>query len=217
MDWGSKEQVGRFRDGFAGRAFHRAIESFEGDIREHRHWELIDVVTPSVALRLGNTEILGILPNRPPWNRLCSWIVEHLQQRILVDQMAEHVNMSPRNFARVFRREFHIPPGEFLDRVRVAAAVSDLEEGAQSIEQIAFAHGFRSGSTMRRAFLRVLGVTPSEYRDRVCFHCDGTAQPPASLAAFDESSFPLDYTDAPLARLSRVYGAENETDSGVTW
>jgi len=84
-------------------------------------------------------------------------------EKILVEQMAEQVNMSPRNFARVFLRDFHIPPREFLDRVRIAAAKRDLEKDVESVDQIADARGFASSSTMRRAFLRVLGMAPSHY------------------------------------------------------
>jgi AraC-like DNA-binding protein len=163
IDWESGEQLRRFYEDLDGQAFHRALRDFEPDIQERRHWELTEVAHIPAALLSGITESLDILPDRPPWNRLYPWILERLHQKILVEQMAEQVNMSPRNFARVFGREFRLSPGEFLDRVRVAAAKSDLEEG-QSVEQVAYARGFGSSSTMRRAFLRVTGTTPSQYR-----------------------------------------------------
>jgi AraC-like DNA-binding protein len=157
----------RFREDLAGQAFRRSLRDFEPDIQERRRWELTEVVHIPAELLSGVTESLGVLPDRPPWNRLYPWILERLHQKILVEQMAERVNMSPRNFARVFRREFRLSPGEFLDRVRVAAARADLEEGVQSVEQVADARGFGSSSTMRRAFLRVMGETPSQYRHEI--------------------------------------------------
>jgi transcriptional regulator GlxA family with amidase domain len=53
----------------------------------------------------------------------------------------------------------------FLDRVRVTAAKADLDEGLLTAEQIAYARGFGTTSTMRRTFLRVLGEPPSRCRD----------------------------------------------------
>jgi transcriptional regulator GlxA family with amidase domain len=129
-----------------------------------------------MALRTEIAEGLGAVPDRSPWNRLYPWILEHLPQNILVEQMAERVNMSPRNFARVFRREFRVPPGEFLERVRVAAAKSDLLATAQCIEQIAVAKGFGSSSTMRRTFLRVLGTAPGQYREKCLWNLGTTCE-----------------------------------------
>jgi AraC-like DNA-binding protein len=165
-EWESSEQLGRFLDDAAGKAFLHALSGFEHDIQEQRFWELTDVVHSTMALLSRIAEDLRILTVRPPWDRLYPWIIERSRQKTLVGEMAERVNMRPRNFARVFRREFCIPAGEFLVRVRVAAAKSDLEEG-MSIKQIAVRRGFGSSSTMRRTFLRVLGVAPSEYRARI--------------------------------------------------
>ena len=192
IEWASSEELRRFHYDIAGDAFRHAINGFESDVQEHWHWEVMDVVHHSGELGRGAAEALRILPDHQPWNRLYPWMIEHLHEKILVDQMAEQVNMSPRNFARVFRREFGMPPGEFLDRVRVAAARNDLEEGLLSIEQIANARGFGSGSTMRRTFARVLGVAPSEYREGVL---DGT-----EVETLVEASLPTpDYATLPFA------------------
>ncbi len=103
-------------------------------------------------------------------NRLQVWILDHLHENLTVDRMAARMNMSPRNFARVFRREFRMTPGEYLDSVRVEAARKRLEETKESVEQIAAAMGFGAASTMRRAFLRILDVTPRGYRERFRTH-----------------------------------------------
>ena len=57
-------------------------------------------------------------------------------------------------------------PARFVERIRVEAARERLETTATSTEAIAAACGFGSPETMRRAFLRVLGVGPSDYRAR---------------------------------------------------
>ena len=167
IEWESPEDLRRFAGGTAGNAFRQALSGFARDVQEQRQWDLTDVVQDPLASGSGLAEGFEALPTRPPWDRLYPWIMEHLQEKILVEQMAERVNMSPRNFARVFHRDFQVPPGEFLDRVRVAAAKRDLEKGVQSVDQIAAGRGFGSSSTMRRAFLRVTGMGPSQYRHRI--------------------------------------------------
>jgi len=50
--------------------------------------------------------------------------------------------------------------------VRVEAARRRLEEGEGGVEQVAAGCGFGSSETMRRAFLRSVRISPSEYRQR---------------------------------------------------
>ena len=99
-------------------------------------------------------------------NRLQVWIFDHLDENLTIERLAAQANMSARNFARVFTRQFQMTPGEYLDRVRIEAARKRLEDTDETGENIAAAVGFVSASTMRRAFLRVLDVTPADYRAR---------------------------------------------------
>lgn len=57
-------------------------------------------------------------------------------------------------------------PGRYVDRVRLEAARRRLEDTADGIEQVARRCGYGTPEAMRRAFLRVLGASPAEYRRR---------------------------------------------------
>jgi transcriptional regulator GlxA family with amidase domain len=52
-----------------------------------------------------------------------------------------------------------------------------LEDTNELLEQVAAKTGFGSADRMRRAFLRNLGVNPSNYRER--FHPDSAVAPAA--------------------------------------
>lgn len=97
---------------------------------------------------------------------LIVWLADHLHANTSVEALAARANMSPRNFARVFRREVGQTPARYVERLRVEAARRQLEESAASIEAISVQCGFRSLSAMRRAFSKTLGVAPSSYRSR---------------------------------------------------
>ncbi|HEY5814717.1 MAG TPA: GlxA family transcriptional regulator [Solirubrobacterales bacterium] len=83
-----------------------------------------------------------------------------------VPALAEKASLSTRQLTRLFVKQVHTTPGRFVERVRVEAARSQLDAGAGSIEAIAASCGFGTPETMRRAFRRVLGIGPSEYRER---------------------------------------------------
>jgi AraC-like DNA-binding protein len=57
-------------------------------------------------------------------------------------------------------------PAEFVERVRVAAACRLLAHGDEPITAVAGHVGFTSRETMRRAFMRRVGVPPGLYRRR---------------------------------------------------
>jgi len=72
--------------------------------------------------------------------------------------------MSTRNFARVFRRDVKLTPAGFVDAARIDAARRMLADTTTPLQRIARACGFGNLNTMRRVFVRNLGVAPLDYR-----------------------------------------------------
>jgi transcriptional regulator GlxA family with amidase domain len=73
--------------------------------------------------------------------------------------------MSVRNFERVFTREVGTTPCQYVLQMRVEAARRQLERTDGGLKQVASAAGFGSVDLMRRAFVRLLGITPRRYRE----------------------------------------------------
>src|SRR5207302_9769105 len=109
-------------------------------------------------------------PDREPLREVQRMVVENISQPHTVEAMAARANMSPRHFARAFRAETGITPARYVERVRLEAARRRLEDGADPVATIAAACGFGTPETMRRSFLRALGVAPAEYRRRFPNH-----------------------------------------------
>ena len=93
------------------------------------------------------------------------WIAEHLDARLSVDDLADRMSMSVRNFERVFTREVGTTPSQYVLQLRVEAARRELERTNKGLKQVASAAGFGGIDVMRRAFVRLLGITPSRYRE----------------------------------------------------
>lgn len=107
-------------------------------------------------------------PERAGLREVQRYAVEHLAADLSVEALAAIANMSPRHFARTFRDEVGLTPARYVERLRLEAARRRLEEGEEPVAEVAAACGFGTAETMRRVFLRVLGIGPSEYRRR--FH-----------------------------------------------
>ena len=81
-----------------------------------------------------------------------------------VSALARRAAMSPRHFTRVFTGEVGEAPGAYVERVRTEAARRQLEETDDTVTAIATRCGFGSAETLRRNFVRRLGVSPDQYR-----------------------------------------------------
>jgi transcriptional regulator GlxA family with amidase domain len=103
-----------------------------------------------------------------PVKDIHEWILANLSGELSVEALAGHLGMSVRNFARLFKRETGVTPGDYVESARVDAARRMLEESDNPLKKIASMCGFTDQSALRRAFARQFNVTPNEYRQR--FH-----------------------------------------------
>ncbi len=104
---------------------------------------------------------------RPGLREVQLWMADHLDADLRVEALAERASMSPRNFARAFRRETGVTPAAYVETLRLERARQLLEEAAgESIDAVALRSGFGTPETMRRTFARRLAVSPAEYRQR---------------------------------------------------
>lgn len=106
------------------------------------------------------------VPTGSPVRALVDAIVAQPADDHSVPALAERAAVSERHLARLFTEHVQTTPGRFVERVRVEAARDLLERSAMPVDAVAAHVGFGSAETLRRAFLRVLDVTPSSYRAR---------------------------------------------------
>lgn len=97
---------------------------------------------------------------------LHEWMRQNLSSDLRVERLAERVGMAPRSFARLYVARVGQTPAKSVEHLRIEAARLALEDTAGSIKLIARDTGFGDDERMRRAFLRELGVSPSDYRAR---------------------------------------------------
>ena len=108
------------------------------------------------------------------FERLHAFILENLQRDLSVPVLARAAGMSERSFVRHYRGATGATPARAVERLRVEAARRMLE-GGTVIKRVARGCGFGSEETLRRAFLRHVGVSAQAYRQR--FAANGAAAP----------------------------------------
>ena len=97
---------------------------------------------------------------------LHAWIDAHLERDLSLPVLAAQAGMSERSFSRHYTEATGLTPTRAVERLRVEAARRLLVEAALPVKRIAARCGFGSEETMRRSFLRLLAVSPQEYRAR---------------------------------------------------
>ncbi|MEU1396996.1 helix-turn-helix domain-containing protein [Micromonospora zamorensis] len=99
-----------------------------------------------------------------PLAALFPWVLQRLDRRLTVEDLARQANMSSRNLARHFRAVTGTTPLLWLSTQRIRRAQELLENTDDSIDVIAEAAGLGTATTLRRHFHRTVGVPPDAYR-----------------------------------------------------
>ena len=90
---------------------------------------------------------------------------QNLQEPFTVEDLAEAANLSPRQFARVFKEETGQTPAKAVERLRAEAARIRIEDHpSESFQEIADVTGFGDVERMRRTFVRLFDRSPQAIR-----------------------------------------------------
>jgi AraC family transcriptional regulator len=131
--------------------------------------QALSLVLVHELFRLERTAPAAARPVRgglPAWQqkRVVEFIEEHLAENISLAALAELVDLSLYHFARAFTQSFGTPPHRFHMARRLDCAKSLLQRPALSVTQIGARIGFCETSSFTRAFRKLTGLTPTEYR-----------------------------------------------------
>lgn len=82
--------------------------------------------------------------------------------------LAEQAGLEQRTFLRRFQKATGLTATDYAQRLRVAKAQELLQFGRLPVERVAWEVGYADPGAFRKIFLRTVGLSPSEYRQR--FH-----------------------------------------------
>lgn len=91
-------------------------------------------------------------------------IYEKYNRKISIEELARMARMSRTSYIERFKRTTGLPPGEFITGQRISAAKAMLSNTSLSVSEIAHRVGFYDSSHLIKAFERLTGESPSDFR-----------------------------------------------------
>ena len=95
--------------------------------------------------------------------RVMAYMLDHLDQRVSLDDLARLVDLSRAHFCTAFRLAVGLPPREWLVEKRMERARELLSGSSMSITEIALELGY-TPSAFGTTFRERVGVAPSAFR-----------------------------------------------------
>ncbi len=134
----------------------------------HQNDELSGLAIETLALELllaSQKEPMWPGTPIPPWlRRTQEMLHEELESRLTLAELARRAGRHPVQVCRQFHRRFGCTISEYVRRLRVARAQSFLTSTEFGLADIALACGFSDQSHFTKAFRRLTGIPPWQYR-----------------------------------------------------
>ena len=111
-----------------------------------------------------HSEMLDLAPKSDRIQNALNYARSHLNRPLGVEELAEVVHLSPRQFTRVVTAETGQSPAKAIEGLRLEAARLMIEQSRHSLDVVARETGFRDRRHMREAFIRGFGVPPQAVR-----------------------------------------------------
>jgi len=94
------------------------------------------------------------------------WLQANCDQSVSVVDMSSIAGLSARTFLRRFQQATTLNPTAYLQLLRVGKARELLEFSSLPFNQIAWKIGYEDPGAFRKVFIKIMGLSPGEYRRR---------------------------------------------------
>ena len=127
----------------------------------------------SLFIELTRIQSLGNnMKNLSPDNSLViapalDYIEDNYMQQFSIEFLADLCHWSPTHFRRVFHEIMGTSPLDFLNNTRIMKACNFLRSTEDSILDISEKVGFHSVSSFNRYFIKIMQMSPREYRKQI--------------------------------------------------
>lgn len=99
-------------------------------------------------------------------NRVIHFMQENVNKHLSLDDIAQNFHYSPSHLSMLFRRDVGISPITYFIRLKIQKACQYIELTNMKLSDIAVVMGFGDAAYFTRTFQKVMGMSPSEYREQ---------------------------------------------------
>ncbi len=139
---------------------------------------LTDNVIAQLQIKAGILQLIGILMEaglmrQSPGSEsqkitaiktVLSYITEHYQEKLYVQDLASQINMNEQYFCRFFKRSIGKTPIDYINDYRLNKVIRLLETRDAPVTEVCLECGFNNMGNFQRLFKRKTGTTPLQYR-----------------------------------------------------
>lgn len=95
-----------------------------------------------------------------------NYIYMHIQDRILVEDIALELDVTSSYLSRLFKAEMGMPISKYINQQKIKLAMNLLRYSDESVLEIANKFSFSSQSHFIKHFKEFVGITPKRFRDK---------------------------------------------------
>lgn len=99
--------------------------------------------------------------------RIMSHIAEHYSEKILLDDIAGLIHLSPSECSRLFKKCMNITLFGYIQEYRIERSLEYLEDSSCSITEAGLLSGFSDSNYYTKVFAKIKGCTPRQYRKNI--------------------------------------------------
>lgn len=174
VDWGATVDLRKARDAY----FHTKVLSKKQYASMLRLLEIfgrhLSILSNQIAVGNSATEPVAI-------TRAKKFIGQNQGDALCLATVAKAVNTSTFYFCKLFKRATGLTFTEYLARVRIEKAKTLLLDSNRRISELAYDVGFQSLTHFNRVFRKIVGQSPTAYR-QLSLRLGGTTAPARTLA-----------------------------------
>ncbi|MFD0671374.1 helix-turn-helix domain-containing protein [Cohnella sp. GCM10027633] len=155
-------------------------DAMNGFLEAYRSWEeqpigyytqikhaIVQILLRSARV-FDNRTVQGGIPERDMnyhrYQMATQYIRDNENMPLSLEQVADRINVSPRQLQRIFRSEGKTTFRDYLEHVRLTLIAGELIQTDKPIEEIAVEHGYANPNYLYPVFKNKYEVTPSVYR-----------------------------------------------------
>jgi AraC family transcriptional regulator of adaptative response/methylated-DNA-[protein]-cysteine methyltransferase len=93
------------------------------------------------------------------------FLKENFKRQPSLQEVADHVHLSPFHLQRMFREWAGVTPKQFLQYLSIGYAKGVLQDTAANLSDIAYETGLSGTGRLHDLFIKIEGMTPGEYKN----------------------------------------------------
>jgi AraC-like DNA-binding protein/ligand-binding sensor protein len=160
VEWGVHVDLGKTREAY----FHTKVLTK----RQYRAMlRLLEIFGRHLSILSNQIAVESSTAEPPAVTRAKQFIARNQDNAICLATVAKAVNTSTFYFCKLFKRTTGLTFTDYLARVRIEKAKTLLLDRSRRVSEIAYDVGFQSLTHFNRVFKKIVGRSPSSYRQSI--------------------------------------------------